>query len=155
MTPYGPPPASHIRFPYYRVTGAERPLSPVKQARRAFRGVGLCRTETEAHPPAAGTLRNQSDVRTRPEAARDAARNVIPAADFASPYSTRARAAIIGSRGWSGWWWRGSEAKTGLGRKEKGSKRAYVGCLTLKSGLTEPLTSELGKTRSIVIHLLD
>jgi hypothetical protein len=27
---------------------------------------------------------------------------------------TPARAAIIGSRGWSGWWWRGS--KTGLSR---------------------------------------
>ncbi len=37
------------------------------------------------------------------------ARTAIDAAVFASPSSTPARAAIIGSRGWSGWLWRGSE----------------------------------------------
>jgi hypothetical protein len=36
-----------------------------------------------------------------------AARTVTPAWVFASPFSTRAHAAIIGSRGWSGWLWGG------------------------------------------------
>jgi hypothetical protein len=51
--------------------------------------------------------------RVGPESACDAARNVIAAAAFASPSSTRARAATVGSWVCSRWWWRGSELRPG------------------------------------------
>ena len=47
-------------------------------------------------------------------------RIAIVGAGSASPSSTPARAAIIRSRGWSGWFWRGSEILTGQGRKGGG-----------------------------------
>jgi hypothetical protein len=45
------------------------PRQPIRKVEvEKFRGVGCCRAGTAAHPPAAGTLQNQSDVRTRPVA---------------------------------------------------------------------------------------
>src|SRR6516162_2108948 len=51
-------------------------------------------------------------------------------------FSTVGRAEIIGSRGWSGWWWRVSERQTRLGR---GVPRPALGSRVLKA--SKPITA--------------
>ena len=59
-----------------------------------------------------------------------AARIATPAWVFASPSSMSGRGGIIRSRGWSGWWWRGSDAPLNTGNrnfppKAAGQQRAH------------------------------
>ena len=58
-------------------------------------------------------------------------RTATPARVFASPSSTTGRAAIIRSRGWSGWSWRGREMRVHLR-------------WTLSESATKPLASNAG-----------
>jgi len=71
------------------------------------------------------------------------AKAAIGAAVFASPSSTIARAAIIPSRGWSGWLWRGSS-----GRSCQYSTRHFLEFLRT-FGIKRPVLS----ARAVDVHL--